>query len=63
MKIDKNDNYIGIEELARYLDVKPCTVRTWIKNKNMPAYKVGKMWKFKLSEINEWIATGKSAIQ
>ncbi|MDR0574522.1 MAG: helix-turn-helix domain-containing protein [Tannerella sp.] len=27
----------------------------------MPAYKVGKQWKFKISEIDEWIRSGESA--
>ena len=56
-----NDNYISIEEAALYLGVKASTVRTWIKVKEMPAHKVGKLWKLKKSEIDQWIASGKSA--
>lgn len=56
-----NDNYIGIDEVAAYLGVKATTIRTWIKTKNMPAHKVGgKLWKFKKSEIDEWIDSDKS---
>lgn len=62
MDINKNDSFISIEEVAQYLGVKACTIRTWIKTKNMPAHKIGKLWKFKLSEVNEWIVTGKSAL-
>ena len=62
MEMTKSDNYINIEDVARYLGVKACTVRAWIKTKKMPAHKIGKLWKFKLSEINEWIETGKSAL-
>ena len=56
-----NDNYIGIEEAAEFLGVKAATIRKWIKEKNMPAHKIGKLWKFKKSEIEEWINSGKSA--
>lgn len=57
----KTDNYIGIDEVAEYLGVKASTVRTWIKTKNMPAHKIGgKLWKFKKSEIDEWVDGDKS---
>ena len=50
------DNYISIEEAADYLGVKASTIRSWIKNKGMPHYRVGgKLLKFKRSEIDEWI--------
>jgi excisionase family DNA binding protein len=56
-----NDNYISIEEAANYLGVKTSTIRTWIKNKNMPHYRVGgKLLKFKKSEIDQWISSEES---
>lgn len=58
-----NDNYISIDEAAEYLGVKTSTIRTWIKNKDMPAHRVGKLWKFKRSEIDGWVNSGKSAIE
>lgn len=33
----------------------------WIAKRNMPAYKVGKLWKFKLSEVDDWIRSGGAA--
>lgn len=60
---EKIDNYISLEEIAEYLGVKAATARTWIKTKDMPAHKVGKLWKFKRSEIDEWVNSGKSAIE
>lgn len=56
-----SDNYISLDEAAEYLGVKSATIRTWIKKKQMPAHKVGKLWKFKRSEIDRWIDSGKSA--
>lgn len=29
--------------------------------RNMPAYKVGRLWKFKLSEVDDWIRSGGAA--
>jgi hypothetical protein len=33
----------------------------WINKRNMPAYKVGRLWKFKLSEVDDWIRSGGAA--
>ena len=33
----------------------------WIAKRNMPAYKVGRLWKFKLSEVDEWVRSGGAA--
>ena len=59
-----DDSYISIEEAAEYLGIKVVTLRTWIKTKlELPAHKIGKQWKFKKSELDEWVKSGKSAIK
>lgn len=59
-----SDNWINIEEAAEYLGIKPVTLRGWIKKKNgIPAHKIGKQWKFKCSELDDWIKSGKSAMK
>lgn len=64
MDMNLQENYINLEEAAVYLGIKPATLRSWIKDpyNEVPAHKVGRMWKFKRSEIDEWINSGKSAI-
>ena len=59
-----NDKWISIEEAAEYLGIKPVTLRGWIRKKKdgIPANKIGKQWKFKISELDEWVKSGKSAI-
>lgn len=60
--IENNDSWIGLKEAAEYMGVTTETVRNWIKKQNgIPAQKIGKMWKFKKSELDEWIKSGKSA--
>ena len=57
------DKWINIDEAAEYLGVKSGTIRDWIrKGKDIPAQKIGKQWKFKCSELDEWVKSGKSAI-
>lgn len=59
----QNDRWIGIDEVAAYLGVNKDTIRNWIKKDiGLPANKIGKQWKFKKSEVDEWIKSGKSAI-
>ncbi len=63
---DKPDNcYIGLDDAATYLNIKPVTLRKWIKDKknSLPAHQIGKLWKFKRSELDEWVKSGKSAYQ
>lgn len=56
------DRWIGIEEAASYLDVNKDTIRNWIKKENgIPAHKIGKLWKFKKSELDDWIKSVESA--
>ena len=56
------ENWISITEAATYLGVKVDTIRAWIKKTDIPAHKIGKLWKFKYSELDIWVKSGKSAI-
>ena len=63
MNTENNEKWIGIEEAADYLGVKPSTLRDWIKKeKDIPARKIGKQWKFKCSELDAWVKSGRSAL-
>ncbi len=58
------EKWINIDEAADYFGVKPATVRDWIrKGKDIPAHKIGKQWKFKYSELDAWVNSGKSAME
>lgn len=55
----EEENYISLEAAATYLNIKPGTLRKWIKqNKSIPAHQIGRLWKFKRSEIDEWVQSG-----
>lgn len=63
MSIENNDKWINLEEAADYLSVNKDTIRNWIRKDNgIPAHKTGKLWKFKKSELDAWVKSGKSAI-
>lgn len=57
------DKWISINEAADYLGVNKDTIRNWIrKDIAIPAHKIGKLWKFKRSELDLWVKSGKSSL-
>jgi excisionase family DNA binding protein len=52
------EKWASMGELLDYLDVSREAVLRWINNRGMPAHKVGRLWKFKFSEVDEWIRSG-----
>ena len=50
-----NDRYLSVVEICIYLGIKRDTVYKCISKKQMPAHRVGKLWKFKISEVDEWV--------
>lgn len=62
MNKNMEDKWINTDEVAEYLGVKATTIREWIKKSNgIPAHKIGRQWKFKKEELDEWVKSGKSA--
>lgn len=58
---EMNEKWSSLEETAEYLGVTKDTIRSWIKKTDIPAHK-GRLWKFKFSEVDEWVKSGKSAL-
>lgn len=54
------DRWLSVEEISQYLGISKDTVYTWINNKNMPAHKIGRLWKFKRDEVDTWVRDGKT---
>ncbi|MNW60530.1 helix-turn-helix domain-containing protein [Paenibacillus amylolyticus] len=56
------EKWCSLEEIAEYLGVTKDTIRNWIKKAHVPAHKIGRQWKFKISEVDNWVKSGKSAL-
>lgn len=52
------EKWSTLKEIQDHLGVGRETVLNWISSRNMPAYKVGRLWKFKVSEVDDWIRSG-----
>jgi PTS system nitrogen regulatory IIA component len=48
------DEIMTLEEVAKYLKLKPQTIYTWAQNNKIPAAKLGKEWRFRKSVIDKW---------
>ena len=55
------DSWKSMQETMKYLSVSREAILDWIANKDMPAYKIGRIWKFKFSEIDEWVRSGQAS--
>ena len=60
-EIDKNitEKWVNLEDIAEYLSVSKDTVRTWMREGKLPVNKAGKRYKFKVSEVDEWVRDGR----
>lgn len=44
-----------------HLGVSPDAIYKWLPRKHMPAHKVGRLWKFLMSEVDAWVKAGRAA--
>ncbi len=49
------ERWVSVDDVAAHLGVAKDSVYRWIDGKGLPAHKLGKLWKFKLSEIDTWV--------
>lgn len=55
------EKWSSLEEIAEHLGVSKDTVRNWIKKDVIPHRRIGKQYKFRISEVDAWVDSGKSA--
>ena len=54
------EKWVNLEDIAEYLSVSEDTVRTWIRTGKIPVSRAGKRYKFKISEVDEWVRSSNS---
>ena len=52
------DRWLSVDEIAAYLGIKRDTVYKWISEKQMPAHRMGRLWKFRKEEVDKWVRGG-----
>ncbi len=61
LSADMDDEILSVEGAARTLGVSTRTIYTLARNGDIPAMRVGREWRFALSNIREWVANGSEA--
>lgn len=55
---DKSSHLLTVDELANYLQLRPETIRAMARRGELPALKVGRMWRFDPDLIAKWVENG-----
>jgi excisionase family DNA binding protein len=56
------ERWLSVDEIANHLGVSKETVYRWLEKKEqdrgIPSHKIGRLWKFKASEVDQWVRDG-----
>jgi excisionase family DNA binding protein len=52
------ERWFSVEEIAAHLGLSKETVYRWLDRKKIPAHRIGRLWKFKATEVDSWIKGG-----
>ncbi len=52
------EGWVGIADVAAHLSVGKDSIYRWVDSKDFPAHKVGRLLRFRLSEVDEWVKAG-----
>ena len=58
------ERWLSVDEIASHLGVSAVTIYRWLEKGRIPAHRIGKLWKFKASEVDLWIkGNGKTSLR
>lgn len=50
--------WASVDDVAKHLGVARDSIYRWIERRGLPAHKIGRLWKFKLSAVDAWVRAG-----
>ena len=50
--------WVSVGDVAKHLGIAKDTIYRWIDSRGLPAHRIGRLWKFKLSDVDEWVRGG-----
>ena len=53
-----DEHWVNVEEVAAHLRVNKDSVYRWIEKRSFPAHRAGRLFRFKLSEVDAWVKQG-----
>jgi excisionase family DNA binding protein len=52
------EQWVSVDDVAKHLGVAKDSVYRWIERRGLPAHRIGRLWKFRLSEVDKWVEAG-----
>ena len=52
------EGWVGIAAVAAHLQVTKDSIYRWVDSNGFPARRVGRLLRFRLSEVDEWVKPG-----
>ena len=52
------ESWVSVEQIAEHLGVRRDSIYRWIENKGLPAHRIGRLWKFRISDVDDWVRAG-----
>lgn len=53
-----DERWVGVDDVAAHLGVGRDSIYRWVEKRGLPARKVGRLLRFKLSEVDAWVHAG-----
>lgn len=51
------ERWCSMKEVCEHLGASHDSVVHWVKHNNLPGVKIGRLWRFKMSEVDAWLQT------
>ncbi len=56
--MNEQEAWVDAEQVAAHLGIQKNSIYRWIEDKGFPAHHAGRLLRFKLSEVDEWVRQG-----
>lgn len=53
--MNTQEPWVGVEQVANHLSVGKDTIYRWVDQQRIPSHRAGKLLRFKISEVDEWV--------
>jgi excisionase family DNA binding protein len=53
-----HEPWVDTEQVAAHLGVQKHSIYRWIEERGFPVHRAGRLLRFKLSEVDEWMRSG-----